>query len=189
MGIRERIDSVESGLLSENVALVAEPENTSLKQGVDERIDQLELMICAHPGVIELPVEHKFTPGMYVRTLTAPAGTIATTYIHKQEHQFVLVKGIVSVFADVEETKVVRLEAPYHGITKAGTRRVIFVHEDCIWMTFHPTDITDIDEAEKALFDFRTLEDGTNVKDRFKAAVEQRRLAAQQHPELTGGAV
>lgn len=166
---------------------MAEPEKTSLEQSVDERIDQLELMMCSHPGVIDLPIEHTFTPGLYVRTLRAPAGVLATTYIHKQEHPFVLVSGVISIFSDTDETKVVTLEAPYHGITKAGTRRVVYVHEDCVFMTFHPTELTDVDEAEMALFDFRTLPDGTNIRDRFKAAIEQRRLAAQQHPELTGG--
>ncbi len=29
------------------------------------------------------------------------------------------------------------------GITKAGTRRVLLIREDCVWTTFHPTTETD----------------------------------------------
>lgn len=34
-----------------------------------------------------------------------------------------------------------RLEAPHTGITEPGTRRVLYIEEDCIWTTSHVTDI------------------------------------------------
>lgn len=147
-----------------------------LARSVDEAIDALELRIIEHPNIIDLPVEHRFTPGLYSRQLSAPAGTLSTTYIHKQEHQFVLLKGEVSVYADINEQKVMRVCAPYHGITKAGTRRVVFVHEDAVWTTFHPTSATTVEEAEAELYDFRTLPDGTNVRDRFREALRDKTL-------------
>jgi hypothetical protein len=153
----------------------------------DEKIDLLEIAICSLPTVIDLPVKHTFTPGLYVRELRCPAGVLATTYIHKQEHPFVLAQGEVSVFADVEETKVMRIKAPYMGVTKVGTRRVVYVHEDAVWLTFHPMEEKSIDEAERELFEFRTLPDGTNVKDRFRAALERQALPGGNRPELTGG--
>jgi hypothetical protein len=41
------------------------------------------------------------------------------------------------------EAGVVRLRAPYTGITTPGTQRIIYIHEDTIWTTFHVTDETD----------------------------------------------
>lgn len=29
------------------------------------------------------------------------------------------------------------ITAPHNGITKVGNRRIIMVHEDCTWTTFH----------------------------------------------------
>lgn len=151
----------------------------------DERIDALELVICEHPGVIDLPVEHRFTPGLYSRELRAPAGVLATTFIHRQEHQFVLVAGEVSVREGLEGGAR-RISAPFVGVTKAGTRRVCFVHEDAIWITFHPTRATTVEEAEAELFDFRTLPDGTNVRDRFQAALRNKALREGRRGEIDG---
>lgn len=157
----------------------------ALELSVDEKIDALELRIIEHPNVIDLPVVHRFTPGMYSRQLSAPAGVLSTTYIHKQEHQFVLLQGEVSVYADIDEQKTMRVRAPYHGITRAGTRRVVFVHEDAVWTTFHPTNAKTVEEAEAELYDFRTLADGTNVRDRFREALKNKALEdGAQNKEL-----
>jgi hypothetical protein len=140
----------------------------------DERIDALELALCDHPGAVELEVVHRFTPGMYSRELRAPAGVLATTYIHRQRHQFVLIQGRVEVSHGDEPA--VMISAPYHGITEKGTRRIVFVHEPAVWTTFHPTDKTTVEEVEAELYEFRTLPDGSNVRDRFLASVERKRL-------------
>jgi hypothetical protein len=152
-----------------------------------KRVDQLELAICEHPNVVDLEIEHRFTPGLYIRTLRADPGILATTYIHKQEHPFVVTKGVVDVLTD--ESKWVRVEAPHIGITKVGTRRVCVVWEKAEWTTFHPIPegMTDIDEIERYIFDYRTLDDGTNVKDRFQAALTRKALASEEdRPCLEG---
>ena len=53
-----------------------------------------------------------------------------------------ITKGVVSVY-DGEKVQV--LEGPYKGITKAGTKRVLYVHEETTWVTFHPTDADELD--------------------------------------------
>lgn len=140
----------------------------------DQKIDVLELALIRHPEAIELPVSHRFTPGLYIRELTAPPGTLATTYIHRQEHPFVVSAGEVSVY---DGEKVVRVRAPFSGITKAGTRRICYVHAAAVWTTFHPTKRTTVDEVEEELYEYRTLPDGTNVRDRFLEAVRAKELA------------
>jgi quercetin dioxygenase-like cupin family protein len=85
------------------------------------------------PAIEEL--EHVHTPGLYGRLWKAKGGTMWVTRIHKVKHQFVILKGKVSVWVDGEE---IEYNAPYHGITEAGTRRILYLHTDTEWMTFHP---------------------------------------------------
>jgi hypothetical protein len=111
-----------------------------------QHINQLESALESVPPEYRLKSEltHTFTPHLYGRKITMPAGALLTTRIHLTDHQFVILRGVVSVWDD--EHGVVTLHAGHHGITKAGTRRVLFVHEECEWMTFHVTDETDPDK-------------------------------------------
>jgi len=101
----------------------------------NEGIDLLEKLMLdeLEPAIEEL--EHVHTPGLYGRLWKAKSGTLWVTRIHKVRHQFVVLKGAVSVWVDGQE---IFYESGYHGITEPGTRRVLYVWEDCEWMTFHP---------------------------------------------------
>lgn len=105
-------------------------------------LDALEGYLSSNIQPVEAPVTHRFTPGLYIREIFMPAGTVATTKIHKTEHPYVISKGKVSVY--VEGGGIDTIVAPFTGITKPGTRRLIYVHEDTVWTTFHVTPHTDI---------------------------------------------
>lgn len=100
---------------------------------------------------VSTPLEHTFTPGLYTRKIFMPKGTLIISKIHKTEHPFVVLSGRAAVW--IEGTGVVMLEAGHLGITKPGTRRILYIHEDCEWATFHPTQLTDLEEIEKVLVD------------------------------------
>jgi hypothetical protein len=93
-----------------------------------QRVDVLEHM----------PIVNRVTPHLYVREIFMPAGTILTSWIHKYEHPYTISQGDVSVMT---EDGPVRLKAPFTGITKPGTKRVLFIHADTIWTTYHVTDV------------------------------------------------
>lgn len=109
------------------------------------RIDLMERQL-AQMQPVECHVTHRWTPGLYIREIFMPAGSVVTSKIHKTAHPFVISQGRVSVFSTHEPT--VELCAPHTGITTPGTRRAILVHEDTIWTTFHPTDKTTVEEVE-----------------------------------------
>ena len=92
------------------------------------------------------PLKHTFTDGCYIREIFTPAGQIIVTKIHKKDHPFFLMKGELSILT---EDGVVNLNAPYQGITKVGTKRVIYTHTDCIFTTVHATDKLTVDEVEE----------------------------------------
>ena len=104
------------------------------------KVDSLSSALAKLPQT-ECPLVHRFTPGLYIREIFMPAGTIVVSKIHKTEHPFIVSQGQVNVW--IEGQGVERICAPHCGITRPGTRRVLYIREDCIWTTFHVTELTD----------------------------------------------
>ena len=92
------------------------------------------------------PVKHTFAGGCYIREIFNPAGLILVTKIHKKEHPFFLMKGKMSILT---EDGAKTIQAPHNGVTPPGTKRVIFTHEDCVFITVHATDKTTSEEVEE----------------------------------------
>lgn len=117
-----------------------------------KRIDQFESEIEKLPQEA-YPLHHIFTHGpdgkvnLYTREIWMPKGSLLTTRIHLSEHPFVISSGVVAVWDDIDGWIVLR--APHTGVTKPGTRRILYVLEDTLWSTFHVTDKTDPDEIVK----------------------------------------
>ncbi len=126
---------------SEELALVQE----RLGSDAWRKIDLIEAEIAAMPPV-DLPLNHVLTPGLYLREVLLPKGTLLTTRIHLTDHPFIISAGVVSVWDD--ERGVVTLRAPHTGVTKAGTRRILYILEDCIWSTCHTREDHETDPDE-----------------------------------------
>jgi len=90
------------------------------------------------------PLKHTFAGGLYIREIFMPKGQIISTGIHKKEHPYFVLKGDISVLTD-EGIK--RIKAPYNGITKPGTKRLIYMHEDSVWITVHATDKSTVEDV------------------------------------------
>lgn len=119
---------------------------------VNDRIAEIEAAVRELPGAVTgaevdtlCPVTHSFADGCYIREMRCPAGVLAVTKLHKTNHPFFVLEGECSVLT---ENRVERIKAPYHGITKAGTKRVVFTHTAVRWVAVHVTDETDLDEIE-----------------------------------------
>lgn len=129
-------------------------ENTIIREN-DGRVDELEAFMADNYQIVECPLVHRFTPGMYIREIFMPAGSLVTSKIHKTEHPFTVSKGKVAVSIDGKDWE--EFEAPYTGITKPGTRRILYIIEDCIWTTYHanPSDSQDVSEIEERIIEKR----------------------------------
>lgn len=120
-----------------------------------EIIDELEVAMIEQYPEVECGLVHEFTPNMYIREITMPAGSLISSKWHNTEHPFNISKGTVSVLT-IENSKIIDekyFTAPYRGITKAGTRRILYVHEDCTWTTYHVNigDERNIDKIEERI--------------------------------------
>lgn len=111
------------------------------------QMDKAEAAIEQLPPV-ELPLVHTFTPSLYGRRIFIPKGTILTSRKHKTCHQFVVAQGDIAVLKETDYGFEVegRFQAPHHGVTKAGTKRLLYAIEDTIWITFHCCSSQDPDE-------------------------------------------
>lgn len=111
----------------------------------NQRIDELEAYMYQFDGV-ECPLDHQFTPGLYARSILMPAGTLVVSMIHKEEHPYDVLVGSAYVFIEGEWE---RIRAPHTGVTKAGTRRVLYIEDDCVWRTFHSIKVMPVSKSKE----------------------------------------
>lgn len=123
-------------------------------------IDEAEALLVQLPQV-ECPLKHTFTPGLYIREIFMPKGTLLTSKIHNTTHPFVVSKGKVNVIVD---GRVQYIEAPYQGKTIPGTRRVLYIEEDCVWTTFHPLPYITGEENNLCEEDIKKLTDSIEAE-------------------------
>ncbi len=163
-------------------------------------LDALEVaMLAGGLGeVVDMPLVHRFTPGLYAREIFMRAGTLATSKIHTTEHPYVVISGRASVFIPGEGV-VVHIEAPHVGITKPGTRRLLYMHEDTRWITFHPLSAEEreaqkrgapdeelLTMLEARIIERRELSDGSTINDHYRELLGH--LAALPGQDDYGGA-
>lgn len=105
-----------------------------------EKILGFERFLSTMPGVFygdteNCPLKHSFADGMYVREIFIPKGTVVVGKIHRHSHPNFLLKGEVTVITEGGGRE--RLKAPLSMISPAATKRVVFAHEDTVWVTVH----------------------------------------------------
>lgn len=93
---------------------------------------------------IECPVRHYFAPGMYLREMAIPGGTVVVGAVHKHEHLAILSKGTVRLST---EDGVVEFTAPATIHSYPGIKRICYALEDAVITTMHhnPTNTQDLE--------------------------------------------
>jgi hypothetical protein len=137
-----------------------------------QKLSQLETLMLQEEQV-EIPVEHRFSGGIYAREITIPKGTLLTGRIHKFDHFDIMLSGDVTVSTDNGEVK--RLTGLNIMEGKAGKKRAGFAHEDTHWITFHSVDERDPEEMYNFLTcgSFEELEDFNLMLENALAQIEQ----------------
>jgi len=116
-----------------------------------QKVEVLEYGLKKHcPDIAEeLPLKHHLCNGVYARELFIPAGVVLTGKIHKTKHISIIMQGDISVMT---EEGMKRIKAPAVIESEPGMKRAGFAHTDTIWITIHPTQLTDVKEIEDSLF-------------------------------------
>ncbi len=141
-------------------------EVTEIEKSTDTKIDELEAALLNNCPLISCPLVHTFVPGMYIRRIFMPKGkfnpetgvddiNVVTSMIHKTTHPFFVLSGKVAVFSENDGEQIIT--APFHGFTTPGTRRVLRILEDCIWVTCHVTSIQPKDDSDEAILEAADL--------------------------------
>ena len=93
----------------------------------------------------DCPVVHSFGPGLYIREVTIPRGTLALGHHQVYDQMNIFLKGKI-LMANENGSSVV-LSAPMMFVGKPG-RKLGYVIEDVVWLNVYPTDETDIEKLE-----------------------------------------
>jgi len=144
----------------------------ALENEVDKKAEQaklrgkildLEAAMLAQPeNLIHIEPVHYFANNLYAREITIPKDVTLTGHIHKTEHFCVLSKGEVSVYT---EDGIKRLKASSVVHSLPGTKRVLYAHEESVWINFHhnPTNENDPEKMEE-IFTVKNFEELENFE-------------------------
>lgn len=113
-----------------------------------DKIEHLERVMKGMDGQLKLEPKHYHAKGLYARELFIPKGTVATGKVHIHEHLNFVTLGEVTVMT---EDGPVRIKAPHVLVSKPGTKRAVYAHEDTIWTTVHATEETEVAALEASL--------------------------------------
>ena len=127
----------------------------TFRYAIDEALAKGEL------APVETPLTHYHTDQLYGRRIVVPTGAIFTTMVHKLDHIAVALRGHITIIDQDGNTHDVH--APDVFITKAGTQRIIYVHDEIEWLTVHNCSEQD-DEKVRNLLGFETMKEYTEHK-------------------------
>jgi quercetin dioxygenase-like cupin family protein len=141
-----------------------------------------EAALRQHPEAVvgdsaQFPLTHHFAPGMYLREIEIPAGSLVVGKIHKEEHLVVLLQGALRLYTEAGGMQEVR--APMVLVSPPGAKRAALALEDVRWVTCHanPADTHDLEALEEAI-----IAPSYAAYDAFRAQLE----AGAPVPTLTG---
>jgi quercetin dioxygenase-like cupin family protein len=111
------------------------------------------------------PLKHMFTDGIYIRQMSMKKDSAAIGKIHKNKHVWFLLSGSMCV---ASETNSKDYEAPCYIQAPAGSKRVLYAHEDCVWVNVYPnpTNTKNLEELESVIIakDYDEFEEYMNNK-------------------------
>lgn len=108
-------------------------------------VPQLEREMLQMPQA-ECQVWHRFGPGVYIREMLIPAGTLILGHSHRNEHINVMLSGTFALVR--EDGSVDVLHAPMFFVGSAG-RKMGYAIEDTVWQNIYATEERDLAKLEE----------------------------------------
>jgi hypothetical protein len=141
-----------------------------------QRVEHLESLLQDYPTV-DCPVEHRFSPGIYMREMLIPAGVCATGAVHKGEHITIVVGHCwLTTEQGMQEFK-----GYASFVTAPGMKRAVYAQENTMITTVHanPSDERDLDKLIPMLVEARADEllGGEHNRQRLANVAAQEKLS------------
>jgi hypothetical protein len=121
-------------------------ENIVAPQGL---MDEFECRLIDFPQT-DCPVTHHFGPGVYIREVKIPAGSLVLGHKHRNPHVNILVSGRLKLMG--ENNCITELVAPA-VISTLGGRKLAYAIDETIWQNVYATEERDIEKLEELLFE------------------------------------
>jgi hypothetical protein len=92
----------------------------------------------------ECPLEHRFIPGVYIRTMFIPAGVALVGHIHRHPCMNIVQYGEIEVATEAGRKRII---GPVMFESLAGMKRAGYALKDTLWTTIHhnPENERDVD--------------------------------------------
>ena len=117
----------------------------------------------------QIPIDHFFMDGVYIRKMTMFQGYVVIGAIHKHKHMCFLLEGHLSV---ASSSGVKEYIAPCYIISEPGEKRILYAHKESHWYNTHknPDNINDVEELEKQIvaISYEEYKKYTNGKNKQK---------------------
>lgn len=133
-------------IAADNTELLAHILGDIQQRAYIDTVRDVQQQLSKSPDQIDVPVQHHFAPGVYMRQMDAAAGTLVVSKMHRTEHMNILLKGSLTV---ATEDGIQLMTAPCVLKSMPGTKRIGYFHEDSSWITVHPTSDTDLEKIEQ----------------------------------------
>lgn len=133
-------------IAADNTELLAHILGDIQQRAYIDTVRDVQQQLSESPDQIDVPVQHHFAPGVYMRQMDAAAGTLVVSKMHRTEHMNILLKGSLTV---ATEDGIQLMTAPCVLKSMQGTKRIGYFHEDSSWITIHPTSDTDLEKIEQ----------------------------------------
>jgi hypothetical protein len=115
----------------------------------EQKVQTLEAAFLAQPQV-DCPVVHRFGPGIYIREVSIPAGTLSIGHCQTTTHLNVMLAGrVIMICEDGSKTELV---APQTFVAGPG-RKIGYILEDMVWQNIYATNETDVEKLEAMFLD------------------------------------
>ena len=111
-------------------------------------LEDLEAHMKQMPGQVEIPVEHHFSPGLYLRSVTIPAGTLVMGKRHRGPACNILMQGKLAIYTSEFEPPTI-MEAPRIFTTSPHSKKFVYCIEEAVFVNVFPTEETDPDRIEE----------------------------------------
>ena len=141
--------------ISDNALYLAKNENAYLSV-IEQFIKRVPSVVAlekmlADYDQIEIPTEHIFAGGVYIRQITIPKDAFLIGKRHRYKTCDIMLSGRMALYNGFGKDPIV-VEAPLIIESPQYKKKMGYAYAETVWLNAFPTNETDIEKIEKDIF-------------------------------------